>query len=87
MVKPMEQHHNELVIQEGQTIKSKVPNERVLYLGMSLGLLGRDKYEALKQIGESKPVSELVQELSSIELDILVDTMQALLKENFIALE
>lgn len=83
----MEKDHNDIVIQEGQIIKSKVSNERVLFLGMNLGLLGRNKYETLKRIGESKQVSELVQELSAIELDIIVDTMQELLKDKLIAIE
>ena len=80
----MIKHHKELIITEGQSIRSKVPNEKILFLAMNLGLLKRDKYEALKTIGESKEINDLMEKLSSIELDTLVDTLQTLLKERLV---
>ena len=80
----MTEHHKELIIKEGQIIRSKVPNERILFLATNLGLLNRDMYETLKTIGESKGINDLMGDLSSIELDTLVDTLQSLLKERLV---
>ncbi|HME52278.1 MAG TPA: hypothetical protein VKM55_08675 [Candidatus Lokiarchaeia archaeon] len=80
----MKVHSNDIVIKEGQLIKNKIPNERILFLALDLGLIGRDNYETLKMIGESKDVVALMQELSCIELDTLVDTLQNLLKERLV---
>ncbi|HME51063.1 MAG TPA: hypothetical protein VKM55_02485 [Candidatus Lokiarchaeia archaeon] len=74
------------VIDEHQVIMSKIPNETILRMAMSMGLISSEKYDCLILIGESKQVEELMKELSSEERDALIATLQKLDKDGLISI-
>ena len=65
-------------IDSNQTVLNKIPNEKILSMAMSLGMITTDKFEALKKIGKSKQVEELLKELSTEERSKLIETLQKL---------
>ena len=71
-------------IEEQQTIFNKIPNEKILDIAASLGMITTDKFETLKEIGESKQVEELLKGLSTEEQEKLIDTLKKLDKDDLI---
>jgi hypothetical protein len=81
---PLNKIRKTLVLNEDQEVRNKIPNEKILYIALNLGLLPIDEYETLKSIGHSKHVNDLMHDLSISEHDTIVDRLQKLWKARLI---
>jgi hypothetical protein len=83
-VKQMARKKKITSIDARQTVLNKVPNEKILRMAMSLGMITTEKFETLHEIGESKQVEELLKELSPEASNKLIETLQKLDKDGLI---
>jgi hypothetical protein len=84
MVMILKKMRKSLVLNEEQVVKNKIPNEKILYLALNLGLLPVDEFETLKSIGQSKHVNDLMHDLSISDHDAIIDRLQRLWKARLI---
>ncbi len=65
-------------------VTNKVPNQKILRMALMLGMITKDEYTCLSAIGDSKEIDELARELATMGLDILVDVLKRLARNELI---